>query len=483
MAKCMGWYGWRWSLLLMLLGFCLVAPPQSVALDLTDRLIGGLSFPNEDAESILGVGGPEPGIAAAAVAPAIAAAVSQAVTQQFPLASVAPAFTYRFNPSLNVYERSSGVPGPLFSERALTLGKGQLNFGVGYSYVDFSELNGTDLDDITTPGLVLEGFNDPTPFNPPTGLTGTFLPITLSALRTRLDIQAHVIVPAVRYGITENWDVSLAVPIINSFLRVRMEAVRVAELNGFIDFDDAGQLVVIDRSGRSTPLTNPFTQLPFVKRQSVARVKTLTRAAGSATGVGDISLRTKYHFWHTESGGAAVSLNLLLPSGEVRDFHGSDETHLTTSVFLSHVFRDRFEPHLNVGVDFNADDVDRSSFVWAAGGSFLLWRQLGFLVDFIGRSEFGRFPIHAPGSFIGENLLENRPIDSCTATQPCFIAGATTSRTFPESFNRNDLADFSFGFRYLLGTTGSVFFGGVIPLNDDGLRADFIPSGGIEYTF
>jgi hypothetical protein len=264
-------------------------------------------------------------------------------------------------------------------------------------------------------------------------------------------------------------------------MRVRTETVRVAELNGFISVDNTtGQVVVVDRNARITPLS---ASLPFVKTQSVARVKTLTKAAGSATGVGDISLRTKYHFWHTESGGAAVSLNLLLPSGEVRDFHGSDETHLTTAVFLSHVFRDRFEPHLNVGLDFNADDVDRSSFVWAAGGSFLLWRQLGFLVDFIGRSEFGRFPIRAPGSSIGGFRLEKRPIDSCTATQPCFLAGTTTFRTFPESFHRNDLVDFSFGFRYLLGTTGSIFFGGIVPLNDDGLRADFIPSGGIEYTF
>lgn len=28
-----------------------------------------------------------------------------------------------------------------------------------------------------------------------------------------------------------------------------------------------------------------------------------------------------------------------------------------------------------------------------------------------------------------------------------------------------------------------VFFGGIVPLNDDGFRADFIPSGGVEYTF
>jgi hypothetical protein len=57
------------------------------------------------------------------------------------------------------------------------------------------------------------------------------------------------------------------------------------------------------------------------------------------------------------------------------------------------------------------------------------------------------------------------------------------SEVLPIKIQRNDIANFTFGLRYALGTAGSVFFGGVVPLNDDGFRADFIPSGGIEYTF
>lgn len=77
----------------------------------------------------------------------------------------------------------------------------------------------------------------------------------------------------------------------------------------------------------------------------------------------------------------------------------------------------------------------------------------------------------------------NRTLDTCTAAQPCFLSSVTTFPAFPIKIKRNDIADFSFGLRYALGTSGSVFFGVIVPLNDDGLRADFIPSGGIEYTF
>jgi hypothetical protein len=58
-----------------------------------------------------------------------------------------------------------------------------------------------------------------------------------------------------------------------------------------------------------------------------------------------------------------------------------------------------------------------------------------------------------------------------------------SSFIFPEPIKRNDTIDFSFGLRYVLGSSGSIFFGGIIPLNDDSFRADFIPSGGLEYTF
>src|SRR5262249_48311477 len=139
----------------LLLFFCLL--PQSRAKDLTDVLVQGVSVPPLTTDqSLLGtftqsasgefVFDPTaPQTAGRAVAPALASAISQAVTQEFPSASVAPAFTYRYNPALSIFERSTSVPGPLFSERALTLGRGELNFGVGYSFIDFSDFNGTDL--------------------------------------------------------------------------------------------------------------------------------------------------------------------------------------------------------------------------------------------------------------------------------------------------------------------------------------------------
>jgi hypothetical protein len=242
--------------------------------------------------------------------------------------------------------------------------------------------------------------------------------------------------------------------------------------------DENLEVKYVNSAGEKVEFENP----PFVRSQRPAAV--LSRAAGHATGVGDIILRGKYLFWRREAGGAALGLNLQVPSGEVEDFHGSGETHLSTFVYLSQIVGKRFEPHLNLGVDFNADDVDRSSFVYAVGGSLLIANRLGVVVDFLGRSEFGRLQVRLPPEAkIGGTTLNSRTPDACTTPQPCFVQSRFAFPLIPVRIKRNDIADFSFGMRYALGTAGSIFFGGVVPLNDDGFRPSFIPTTGAEYTF
>jgi hypothetical protein len=454
----------------------------SEARDLSDVFVQGFSYT---------VVGKNTAPAATQFAPALSAAVAQAVTQEFPYASVSPAFTYRYNAALSVFERSTTVPGPLFSERSLTLGKGQWNLGVGYSFVDFDELNGTDLHSFSTPGLLLEVLADPA------GLVqrpdGLFLaPVTASTLRTKIDLHAHIAVPTLRYGITDNWDVTISVPIVNTFLRVRNGSKAVAETDpaaasGLLERDSQGNFQFrgfVDGQGQE--IANTFS-LPFI--QSQRRARPLARSAGSKTGVGDIALRTKYTFWQREGGGAALGLNLQLPSGEEDNFHGTGDTHLSTLVYVSQTLWGRFEPHLNLGVDFNTADVDRSSFLYAVGAGVLVWKQLGFVVDFLGRSEFSKRSFRIPQEAIFSGSFLSKPASQCTQAQPCFFDrargnnGTVDFPFFPARGQRNDYIDFSFGFRYVLGTQGSLFFAGLVPLNNDGFRSDFIPSGGLEYTF
>ena len=475
--------------------FFLYVLSNSQAQNLTDVLERGftLSFPTFQVDT---------GSLASNLAPAFSDAVSQAVTRQFPLASVAPAYVYRYNAALSVFERVTSVPGPLFSERALTVGQGQLNFGVGYSYISFDDIDGTALDSVANTALIPDpSVEEAAPFlfrQPGGGLAvvrGGLAPFVLSRLRTRIELQSHVVVPTVRYGIRDSWDVSFSIPVVNTSLRVREESVPVA----VVDPDEnvgylyrAPRFGGLEDPGREDGLRRIAPGLPGVKVKALSfiraqyKTRKLSKAAGSATGIGDISLRGKYQFWKLDAGGAALGLNLQLPTGEEKDFLGTGDTRLGSFVYFSQVFQERFEPHLNLGIDFNANDVDRSSFRYAVRASMLIWRQLGFTLDIFGLCDFARpVPPGTNESLSGvQGIVLDKAAKKCTDGQPCRVTSDQAPVfVFPETFKRSNIIDLSFAFRYMLGDAGSLFFAGIVPLNNDGFRADFIPSAGIEYTF
>src|SRR5438094_42727 len=80
----------------------------------------------------------------APIAPALAATVAST----YPVASASSGVVYAYNPALDTLERQTGVAGPIIGERAETIGKGQLNLAVSYSYVDLTSINGDDLDSL-----------------------------------------------------------------------------------------------------------------------------------------------------------------------------------------------------------------------------------------------------------------------------------------------------------------------------------------------
>jgi hypothetical protein len=59
----------------------------------------------------------------------------------------------------------------------------------------------------------------------------------------------------------------------------------------------------------------------------------------------------------------------------------------------------------------------------------------------------------------------------------------TSEAPFFFQIERNNLYDASIGFRYLFLESGVVSANFLVPLNDQGVRADFIPTVEVEYTF
>src|SRR5262249_43743146 len=70
------------------------------------------------------------------------ALVSQLVTA--PLPSPASGFTYQFDPSLGVFQRTTQSFGPILTERAETVGARRVSFGFAWQRFNFDTIEGLD---------------------------------------------------------------------------------------------------------------------------------------------------------------------------------------------------------------------------------------------------------------------------------------------------------------------------------------------------
>jgi hypothetical protein len=200
----------------------------------------------------------------------------------------------------------------------------------------------------------------------------------------------------------------------------------------------------------------------------------LTKFDEDKVGVGDIQLRTKYHLYGAGGFNLAGGLTLRVPSGDEDNFQGLGDWTLTPFFSLAQEYG-RFDFHASSGVEFNFDDSDRSRIRYAGGVTLQLIENFALLVDVVGSSGLkeDRISQRVP-QFVNQGSSSEAP----PTTVPSFTIAHDSFRT--------DIVDLNVGFKASpFGTERSaIAFATVfIPLNNDGLRADFIPAVGVEIGF
>jgi hypothetical protein len=368
-----------------------------------------------------------------------------ATAGDFNAVSTTPGFTYTYNPELKVFERSARNLGPVFLERAETVGRGRFDIGVSYLYVDFTKLNGNDLDHLnftlSHDPFEIEGDGSP-----------SFTEDTIRVQFTKFTLRSHVVPVYGTFGITDNWDVNLVIPVVQTDLDARATATIMVSPD---NTDDPGA-----HRFPGGGLTNTY------------------HASDSKTGVGDILLRTKYRFTDSEGFNFAGGLGLRFPSGSKDDFQGIGDYTLTPAFIVSRlvtipILKDLQGPHdfhLNAGIETNVEHVSQSRARYGAGVTWRILERLAILTDVIGSSGLADTEVkttvtEVSNELVGINVIETK-----------------TQKTFTRDV-RTDLVDFHAGLKFNLyaGLIGHV--GAIIPLNNDGLRTNLTPTGGFEYDF
>jgi hypothetical protein len=363
------------------------------------------------------------------------ALVSQLVS--VPLPTPASGFTYSFDATLGVFQRTTQSFGPILADRAETIGARRVAFGFAYQRFSFDSVEGLDLNRVPAVfthdnAVLLGGRQD--------------VVTTLNSIEASVEQSTTF----VTVGITDHMDVSVAVPIVSNSLRV----VSVAQ---------------IQRLGTTNPLTHFFRQ-----SNGDVGVTRLFTAAGSATGFGDLMVRLKSTVWKQPAGGVALGVDVRLPTGDEMNLLGSGATGLQPFAIWSGTYQ-KVSPHVNVSYRWNGSSVLAGNaatgeaahfpdqFSYGAGADVSLNSRITLAFDVLGRY------------FIDAERLQHQTFHALDGRS-----------TFPnivfarDSFNA---LSGSIGLKANLLGRMLVDVNLLFKLDEHGLRDKVTPLVGVEYSF
>ena len=362
----------------------------------------------------------------------------------FPLGSSTGGFTYTFDESLGTFRRaSSSFEGQDLDDGSLKFylrheeccssggGGGAGGGGGGAGAGPIERPNGTRL-------------------NPP--FEGDLIEAALS-LKASTDTAAFF----ANYGLTNRWDVGIVVPVVR------------------VDLDASVQATILRLATPSEP------QLHTFEPGNPNAIQRIFRQSGTAVGLGDSVLRTKYQVVRFAGGGLAGAVDIRLPTGNKKDLLGAGTQ---VKMFLvASGGTGRFMEHVNVGYTGSAGNVERFGLLstlggdvavpdelnYAAGLEFVAEPRLTLVADIVGRTlrNAGRLELKSkPFEFQGSTAVQTARFDELDPR-----AGSLPLVLGTTGFKFNPAGD--------LLISASVLF----PLTDTGLRSRLTTVVGLDYAF
>lgn len=354
------------------------------------------------------------------------------------LPSFASGFTYVFDPSLGVFSKNTDSFGPILSERAETIGRNQA--AVGFSFQLFAY---DTLDNVGLNGVPVAFLHDNATAGP-----------TSDVVTTTNSIQADFshFTAFLNYGLSDTVDVSVALPI----ARVSLRASSVAQ---------------IQRLGTTNPAIHYFRPpgtTGFGTTGTFAK-------SGTATGLGDISLRVKGVAFRQGPSRLALGAEVRLPTGDEENLLGSGAAGFKPFLAWSRAGRP-MSPHAKVAYEINGRSLLAGDVL--AGTKGKLPNQLYF--------EAGVDAAVSRKLTVAVEVVGRRVLNGSQLAVGTFTAVDTRKTSFPSvTFSRGsfNIVDGALGFKANPAGALLVDLSVRFKLNDSGLRDKVTPLLAFEYGF
>ena len=366
-------------------------------------------------------------------------AISQNVSS-LPVSATSGGATFRFEGGVPV--PTSGSPGPIFAERAQTLGKGRIFIGANINHLHFETLRGVSLSgvqmvfthqNVTGPECDSIVGASCTPYGVPTHENDVI------DLNLALDIDMTVTSFFLSFGLLDRVDIGVVLPVVSTSLTGTSDA----------------QIV---------PFGGTTAQHFFGGTPANPELSTSRFVQGAATGIGDIATRVKINFSRSERTSFSVLGDARFPTGSEDDLLGSGHFLLRALGILSSRFG-AFTPHANIGYLFRNSDQQNDAVLATVGFDHLMAPWATLAVDFVSELQVGESKLTLPGPVTYEEPF-HRTINVTNIPN-----------------ERDDLINGSFGFKFTT-QSGIILVANTLwPLNRGGLRPNVIWTAGLEYNF
>ncbi len=400
-----------------------------------------------------------------------------------PLASPSSGITFAWDPAAKVFTQSTDSFGPILGERAETIGKYRVFLGFSYQYFKFDRLDGLDLkkdfpavfthqdDTVDVPGRTCSINPPDTPSN--TGACGFVRDVIKT--NDRFELKIHQFTTFVTFGLTNRIDVSMAVPIENVRMGVFASATIVNNSLSLLHQFPS-------RPGCPAPCFNspPFSNV------------------GTASGIGDLTLRVKGTAWKGERAALALGVDVRVPTGDELNFLGAGAAGVRPFVVWS--YRSRISPHVFVGYEANgsskiAGDISMGKkerlpgqLTYSGGADVWLTKWFTAAFDLVGQQVFQARRVSVT-TFTELGACKDGFCGVCPVPLP---PGTSCSLNFNVANKDDNLSQMAGSYNITNASVGVKIrpFGRLLvtgnvllKLNDGGLRANFVPLVGVSYTF
>src|SRR5213083_724643 len=357
-------------------------------------------------------------------------AISQNVSS-LPVSATGGGATFRFEGGVPV--PTSGSPGPIFAERAQTLGKGRIFIGANINHLHFETLRGVSLNGVqmvfthqNVTGAECDSIVGAScaPYGVPTHENDVI------DLNLALDIDMTVTSFFLSFGLLDRVDIGVVLPIVSTSLRGTSDA----------------QII------------------PFGGTTANPQLSTSRFVDGSATGIGDIAARVKVNVTQSERTTFAILGDIRFPTGSEDDLLGSGHVAARGLGILSARFG-AFSPHANLGYLYRSGSSQNNAVLATLGFDHLMAPWATMAVDLVSELQVGESKLRLPG-----HVTYDLPFPR--TVEPTNIPN-----------ERDDLINGSFGFKFTTRAGVTLVANTLWPLNRGGLRPNVLWTAGLEYNF